>query len=64
VRKYKSKKKKNPCGKFPTLKDYKKHIPKGGLQGPSLRKGKTAVSDVARMNPLEKPNGNFKNIGM
>jgi len=48
--------------KVPTLKDFQKKVPKGGLLSSSLRQ-KSGV-DVTKIRPNKKPKGNFSNVGM
>ena len=47
---------------LPTLADFKKKVPKGGLLNPGLRKGGGLGSNVTKIKPMSRPKGNFKNI--
>ena len=48
--------------KMPTLSDFQKKVPKGGLLNPGLRK--TSGLDVSKIQPQKKPKGDFANVGM
>jgi len=48
--------------KMPTLGDFKKTVPKGGLLNKGLRKG--FGSKVGKIKPMATPKGNFKNVGL
>ncbi len=45
---------------LPTLSDFTKKVPRGGLLNPGLRKGYS----VTKISALRKPKGKFGNIGL
>ena len=48
--------------KFPTLADFNKTVPKGGLLNSGLRKN--GGINVSKIDPNKKPKGDFKNVGI